>query len=170
MIQGFSPELQEHLKEKEKILNIIWLVLTFSILVFVFVSNTIKLENQLQDQRSVLIYQGIAIYIFLMAYFIRKFFLSKAKKENIPKSYRILNNHKYNLSEKDQQIAAFANFYPLPLILSLSLHESIAVIGFVASITSGDSNTIYPFALLAFISNILLKPSYQKFFEKYYVN
>ena len=171
---------------KLNILKLLWIVLCFSTivcpLIAYFVPGIISPQtNSLPNSVSKVFYI-LAGLLAIGSILIRRSLLSgtfikKEMAKDIDAEKILTNNKKIPLKREDldkfnslssfeQKLLALTNKAYVPNLITWILNESIAILGIVLAVLTGDASKLIPFAMLGICSNLGMFPNLDKVHKK----
>lgn len=181
-----SENLNKVLRPRTLTLRIMWSAMVMTILFFVLVSYFITHQNQsepvpVQNELRMIFY-AIAVIAPVAAYFIRRRMLSSERLQsmkggNVDLRY-MATDSETGLTD-ESRLAELKKLNPLELkaltltgryltamLVSLALHEVVALCGMMLAMLEQSFEAILPFAAAAIALDLLIYPRLYKFVEE----
>jgi hypothetical protein len=179
-----SLSLKDRLRARMFVMKILWAMMTLTVLLFVGLA---YLMNAQQQPAAALPQLRIALYttagvVALLSFFVRRMLLSSQRNQSTPalkKALRALVGDAQaeasdaevpaqvkRMQASDAKVAALSGRYFTALLLSLAMHEAIALCGMILSINERRFESIVPFAIAAIVLDLLVYPRLDKYIEE----
>ena len=182
-----DPEsLNKVLRPRTLTLRILWAAMVMTILFFVLVAYFITGQNQtepvpVQDELRMVFY-AIAVIAPIAAYFLRRRMLSSERLQPVMRlkvDLRAMATDSETGVTDEARLAEMKKLNPLELkalslsgryftamLLSLALHEVVALCGMMLSMLEQRFEAILPFAAVAIVLDLMIYPRLDKFIEQ----
>ena len=182
-----DPEsLNKILRPRTLTMRILWSAMVMTILFFVLVAYFITGQNQVkpvpvQDELRMVFY-AIAVLAPIAAYFLRRRMLSSERLQpamRLKVDLRAMATDSETEVTDEARLAELKKLNPLELkaislsgryftamLLSLALHEVVALCGMMLSMLEQRFEAILPFAAVAIVLDLLIYPRLDKFIEQ----
>lgn len=181
-----SESLNKVLRPRTLTLRILWAAMTMTILFFVLVTYFITGQNQtepvpIQNELRMVFY-AIAVIAPVAAYFLRRRMLSSERLQSamgmkvdllamatdsetgVTDEARLAEMKKLNPLEL--KAITLSGRYFTAMLLSLALHEVVALCGMMLAMLEQRFEAILPFAAVAIALDLLIYPCLDKFIEQ----
>jgi F0F1-type ATP synthase membrane subunit c/vacuolar-type H+-ATPase subunit K len=182
-----DPEsLNKILRPRTLTMRILWSAMVMTILFFVLVSYFITSQHQsepvpIQNELRMVFY-AIAVIAPIAAYFLRRRMLSSERLQpamrlnvdlramatdsetGVTDEARLADLNKLNPLEL--KAITLSGRYFTAMLLSLALHEVVALCGMMLSMLEQRFEAILPFAAVAIVLDLLIYPRLDKFIEQ----
>lgn len=178
--------LNKVLRPRTFTLKILWSAMVMTILFFVLVSYFITSQNQtepapVQNELRIVFY-AIALIAPVAAYFLRRRMLSSERLQpvmDMKVDLRAMATDSETGVTDEARLAELKRLNPLELkalslsgryftamLLSLALHEVVALCGMMLSMLEQSFEAILPFAAVAIVLDLMIYPRLDKFVEQ----
>ena len=163
-----SPELDKALEQPKKIWQMIWIALTFSILIHGLIP---MIPGVLPSPATpnAMVQSGLgiaAITAAIVSLFMRAQMMSESRIKKVMESRGHTTLIPDELGERDGKLYRLVHSSFGLFIVRLACNESIAVLGVVASFLTGDLYTVYIYAAFAFFLNLMSIPNFEILIQK----
>ena len=178
--------LNKVLRPRTFTLRILWSAMVMTILFFVLVSYFITSQNQtepvpIQNELRMVFY-AIAVLAPIAAYFLRRRMLSSERLQPVMRmkvDMRAMATDSETGVTDEARLAELKRLNPLELkalslsgryftaiLLSLALHEVVALCGMMLSMLEQSFEAILPFAAVTIVLDLMIYPRLDKFIEQ----
>lgn len=182
-----STTFNELLRARVFTLRLLWAAMTLTVLFFVVLAYFLSTQNQisapsLNDELIRLILYAISAGAAVISFLLRRLLLSNRRIHSAASKdidLRSLTTDAETGQTDEVRLAKLKSLNPgemnafrltgnyfTSMLLSLALHEVIAVCGLLLSLGEGKFETIIPFAIAAIALNLLVFPRLDKFLER----
>lgn len=178
-------KLNEMLRGRALVLKILWTWMTLTVLFFValayFLNAPLKPDPREAAPQMRIAFYAVAVAVAIAAYFIRGIILrqrTESASERDAELRRAFNEaqpaasdaampaQEKRLKAVEAQAAQLAGRYFNALLLSLALHEVIALLGMLLSMMEHRFESVLPFAIAAIILDLLVYPRLTSYVEQ----
>jgi len=166
------------------VMKLLWTMMTLTVLLFVGLAYFI---NAQQQPTAALPQLRIALYttagvVALLSFFVRRRLLASRRNQSTPaveKARRgLVGDAQAEASDAevpaqvkrmqalDAKVGALSGQYFTALLLSLMMHEAIAMCGMILSMNEHRFESVIPFAIAAIVLDVLVYPRLDKYIEQ----
>jgi F0F1-type ATP synthase membrane subunit c/vacuolar-type H+-ATPase subunit K len=173
--------LQETLRSRMFVMKILWTAMVVTVLLFVGLAYFINAQQQpdvAQPQLQMVLY-GVAGVLAVMSFFLRRRFLSSHRNLSISTLEKAMRGlvgdgqaedaevpaQVRRMQAIDAKVGALSGRYFTAMILSLAMHESIALCGMILAMIERRFEAMIPFAIAAIVLDLLIYPRLDKYVE-----
>lgn len=179
-----SLSLKEKLRARIFVMKLLWTAMVVTVLLFVGLAYLMNAQGQPEAAQPKL---RIALYataggVALLSFFVRRMLLSSQRKQSTPnleKAMRgLVGNGQAEATDAEvpaqvkrmkaieAKVGALSERYFTALLLSLAMHEAIAICGMILSINERRFEAMIPFAIAALVLDLLIYPRLDKYVEE----
>lgn len=179
-----SQSLKEMLRPRMFVLKILWTAMVLTVLLFVGLAYFMNAQRQpgvAQPELRMVLYV-VAGVLALLSFFLRRMFLSSQRNQStsaLKKALRALVGDAQTeatdaempaqvkrLKSIEAKAAALSGRYFTAMLLSLAMHEAIAMCGMILSMIEHRFEPMLPFAIAAIVLDLLVYPRLDKYVEQ----
>ena len=181
-----SESLNKILRPRTLTMRILWTAMVLTVLLFVFLTYILTGQNRLEpvpvQNELRMVFYAIAVIAPVAAYFLRRRILSSERLQSasntedglqaLATDFRTEVTDEAKLAEIKKlsplELKAIAISVPYftALLLSLALHEVVAICGMMLSMLELRFEAILPFAAVAIVLDLMIYPRLDKFIEQ----
>lgn len=180
-----SETLKRVLKPRVLVMTLLWAVMTFTILFYVglaYILNAPGQPPQPVENRLKLALYLIAGAIAVLSFLLRSRMLSEGHiydklKEEVDPQGLATNRETGQIDQErlqtiksltplEMKVIGLSGIYFTTLVLSLAMHEAVALFGMLLAILEQRAEPVIPFAAAALALNLLVFPRFHQFVDR----